>query len=84
MILAGACASGKNADGRGTTKIALGSEPEGIWEKSRASPYAYDNFTFNKRQPIGAKNEFTFYYKTCEDVGARAWYSKTSYECTVP
>lgn len=80
----GACTSGKNPDGRGTSALQMGVEPEGVWEKSQASPHAYDTFTFNKMQPIGAKNEFMFYYKTCADVGAKAWYSKTSYECTVP
>lgn len=82
----GSCASSgpPNSEGRGTTTMAFGSEPESIWDQSRANPAAFDAFTFRKMQPIGSKNDFQFYYKTCEDVSAKTWYSKTSYECTVP
>lgn len=64
--------------------MAFGSEPDGIWEQSQAAAPAFDAFMLRKTQPIGAKNEFMFYYKTCSEVGPRVWYSKTAYECTVP
>lgn len=83
-IFTSGCASNSNSDGRGSNQVAFGSEPEGIWEESQASPHAFDSFTFRKMQPIGAKNSFQFYYKTCEESGPRTWYSKTAYECTVP
>lgn len=68
--------SGKSGYRRGSEADSSGSTAPG-WA------YAAEGFAVNKDQPVRKENAYEFYYKRCE-VGAseRAYYSKTSYECS--
>jgi hypothetical protein len=69
------CASGDGEYRRSTEADNSGSTAPG-WA------YAAEGFTVNKNQRVRSQNAYEFYYKRCELGGERAYYSKTSYECS--
>lgn len=75
MILLGACASGDSGYRRGTEADSSGSTAPG-WA------YAAEGFAVNKNQKVRKENAYEFYYKRCELGSERAYFSKTSYECS--
>jgi hypothetical protein len=57
-----------------------------VSDKSEASGFAYgaDDFSFRKNEPIHPATKDIFYYKTCNAVDSKVFYSRTSYDCTEP
>jgi len=76
------------ATGGSTTGTKFGSEaplPETLNIDSAA--YGADHFTFRKRMPARAPNDFEFYFKHCDLIGRRspaAFYLQAEYGCTPP
>lgn len=83
LLLLASCATGDTPAG---TKF--GSEPplpDNLNVDSAA--YGADHFTFRKRMPARAPNDFEFYFKHCDLIGRRspaAFYMQAEYGCTPP
>ncbi len=70
-----ACASGDSGYRRGSESDSSGSTAVG-------AAYAADGFAVQKKMKIRNENVYEFYYKRCELGSERAYFSKTSYECS--
>lgn len=66
--------------GQPTTRF--GSEPI-VASGAEGAAYAAEGFTFSKTMPIRRNSPYDFYFKTCSREDGKAYYSKTSYDCTV-
>ena len=63
-------------------KTRFGSEPQ-LASGAEGAAYAAEGFTFSKTMPIRAHSPYDFYFKTCSHDDGKAYYSKTSYDCSV-
>ena len=62
----------------------FGSEPPPPDVLLHPGAYAADGFTFSKDQPARSPNAFEFYFKRCSANDRKSYWSKTSYDCTLP
>ena len=73
-----ACASGSKS----TETTMMLPDPDGA-SQAEGAAYAADSMHFRKPMPSRPDwKPMDFYYKHCNEIDEKAYYSKTSYECS--
>jgi hypothetical protein len=67
-----------------SSEMVLGNPGDDLDSGANVHPAAHgvDHFTFRKLRPKRNQNNQQFYFRHCDLIDARGFYSKTSYGCT--